>query len=126
MNMCSLDSFKILGVTLALLIPASSARAEEKYYMAVFASQGTPNLPRFAHTFAVFIKADAEQSGKDNKLETHCISWLPETLDVEPLRVKPERGKNLSLRETLEWARKNRFRVTMWGPFQIKKELYDR
>ena len=125
--MRSLPIVRLAFIALAFVTQTRSLTAEERYYVSVFASQGEPNLPRFAHTFAVFIKADGQGAfPKDYKMESHCISWLPASLQVQPLRLKPEPGKNLTLRETLKWAKDHKGRVTMWGPFPIKKELFER
>jgi hypothetical protein len=106
---------------------ASAARADEKYYMMVFAYQGDPNTPRAAHTFATFIKV-SYASGADprhGKVERHTISWLPATLDVRLLR-RPQAGRNLGLRATLQLAEAEGAAISTWGPYRIKKSLYDR
>src|SRR6187402_3314780 len=78
--------------------------AEERYYVTLFASQGDPNLPQFAHTFAVFTKATGGNDfPKDAKVENHTISWLPTTMEIHPLRLAPEKGKNFDLAATLQW-----------------------
>jgi hypothetical protein len=104
----------------------SQGGAEDRYYMIMFASQAEPNLPKHAHTFALFVKAS--QEGKDpskHKIESHCISWLPKSLMIEPLRLQPEPGENLSLPASLKFAKANNAQVTMWGPFLIQKKCYD-
>ena len=104
----------------------SQGGAEDRYYMIMFASQAEPNLPKHAHTFALFVKAS--QEGKDpskHKIDSHCISWLPKSLMIEPLRLQPEPGENLSLPASLKFAKANNAQVTMWGPFFIQKKCYD-
>jgi hypothetical protein len=111
-------------VWIALLIlglaPAGT-RAEERYYMLVFAAQDEANTIRVSHTFALFVKA----ADKGGPVETHSISWMPKTLELQPMRREPLPGVNLSLKESLKWAKSVGSRVTVWGPLRIKKELYD-
>jgi len=98
-----------------------TAIGEDRYYMLMFASQGQPTTPRTSHTFAVFVKTGG--SG-DKQIESHCISWMPGNLQIETLRPVPVTGTNLSLEQSLKWARSIKAATTMWGPFQIKPELY--
>jgi hypothetical protein len=51
---------------------------------------------------------------------------MPQSLDIVILRRQPEPGANLDLESSLRWAESRNCRVSMWGPYQIKKELYDR
>jgi hypothetical protein len=114
--------FQFVGLWLmSLLISQSSVRGEERHYMLIFASQGQPTAPRTSHTFAVFVKAKGE-GAKD--IERHCISWMPQNLQIETLRPTPVAGKNLTLDESLRYARSISARVTLWGPFLIRPELY--
>jgi hypothetical protein len=97
----------------------------DNYYILVFASQGDPPSARLSHTFACFVKADG---GPDvhKILETMTISWLPKSLNVVVGRLLPEEGINLELLPTLKWARGLDTSVSAWGPYRIKKDLYDR
>jgi hypothetical protein len=114
----------------ALLVAAllvGRAGAGESYYVIVFALQGEPNLPRHAHTFATFVRASGEGPNPNRyALEFHTISWYPASGAVRLARVLPERGVNLSLADTLRLAGLMRARVSRWGPFQVRRELYDR
>ena len=38
----------------------------------------------------------------------------------------PETGHNFDLQDTLRYAYRNNERVSLWGPYQIEKDLYDR
>ena len=105
---------------------ASQPEADaDNYYMVVFASQSSPPVPRMSHTFACFIKAD---DGPDVQkiVETVTISWLPKSLNIVVGRLLPEDGVNLELTPTLKWIAQRRTSVTAWGPYRIKKELYER
>jgi hypothetical protein len=50
---------------------------------------------------------------------------MPRSLDVKLLR-RSEEGVNLDLKDTLRHANAMKAEVSMWGPFRIKKELYER
>lgn len=116
----------VVASTLGFFAPA--IRAEDSYYMVVFAYQGKPNLPRSAHSFAAFVKASEEKNRPidASRIEIHTISWLPATLNVEPLRMRPVPGRNLGLLETLQLAVSQNADMSAWGPYRIQKDLYDR
>jgi hypothetical protein len=115
------------AVVLTSLLLPTAARAEDFYYVVVFGSQRAPNWPRYSHTFATFVKATgAGPSPAAYRLESHTISWSPRTLDVRAARLLPEAGVNLDLHTTLRWAQSLGADVYQWGPFRIRKELYDR
>jgi len=112
-----------ISIVLMLCAGTSAARADNRYYIMMFASQrDNPKLPRFAHTFATFVHIG--NTGGKERIEAHTISWLPQTLDVVP-RLRPEPGKNFDLKATLTWAERDGQRVIAWGPFQIDKKLYE-
>ncbi len=120
---------KIQAMLIAIVVGLTAggyARADDRYYMMLFAAQSDPNLVKNAHTSALFVKASGQGRFPDNyQIESHSISWMPATLKIEPLRRDPEAGTNLSLAQSLEWAKSVGSQVTMWGPFPIKKELFD-
>lgn len=78
-----------------------------------------------AHTYAAFVKAVRNSAGSGKILETHTISWMPESLVVR-LLARPEPGVNLDLKASLQLGNRTRAGITMWGPYEIKKELFDR
>ncbi|MFL5342403.1 MAG: hypothetical protein ACJ8F7_19835 [Gemmataceae bacterium] len=110
-----------LCVVALLLGLAGQARADDRYYMLLFTSQGEPKLPRNSHTFAAFVRTSPDHS----RVEGYCISWMPRSLAIEPTRLHPVDGKNLTLAETFQWIRSIGARVTLRGPYPIRKELYD-
>src|ERR1700687_729114 len=118
----------VLGAALLLInVLLLEARADESYYMIVYGAQRTPNVPRFTHTFATFVKATGEGNDKTKyKVEEHTISWIAKTKEIVVARAKPEPGVNLSLKESMDLAASLEEKVSMWGPFEIKKDLYDR
>ncbi len=115
----------ILGGT-GLFLP-SAARAEELYYMVVFAAQRSFNRPQHTHTFATFVKATGEGPTLDSyQIENHTISWTAARLQLHLYRWRPEQGVNLDLQASLQLALRNRERLCKWGPYQIQQELYER
>ena len=114
-------------------------QAEDRHYMLIFASHHQSDRPPLCHTFALFVKATEKEQAvlqvvksdskveqlKNYDIETHSISWMPQSLDIEPLRRTPVRGINLDLAGSIRLANSQNAPVTMWGPFLIKKELYD-
>jgi len=97
----------------------------DNYYILVLAAQGDPPTARLSHTFACFVKAG---DGLDAHKILQCItiSWLPKALNVVVGRLLAEEGINLELLPTLKWARGLDTKVSAWGPYGIKKDLYDR
>jgi hypothetical protein len=115
------------GLGLLLLALANPVQADEAYFMLVFGSQRPVNLPRHTHTFATFVKATWTGPGcSPPQIQAWTISWLPCTLNIEWYRLRPECGINLDLQSTLRWARADDQRISLWGPYQIQKELFDR
>jgi hypothetical protein len=121
--------FSILA-PVVLIVAGAPSRAQEpteSYYMVIFSAQANSRDPRRTHSFATFVKATATgDSAKDDQAEVHTISWMPESLNIFVLRRRPEPGANLDLASSLRWAESRNCRVSMWGPYQIKKELYER
>jgi hypothetical protein len=119
-----------MSIAVLLIVAGASSRAQEpneSYYMTIFSAQADSRDPRRTHSFATFVKAiGAGDSAKDSSIEIHTISWMPQSLDIVILRRRPEPGTNLDLESSLRWAESRSCRVSMWGPYQIDKELYDR
>lgn len=110
-----------------ILLPSSTASAEDAYFMAVFGSQRpVVNRAKHAHTFAAFVHAADDGTGRLRPCEMFAISWLAEKLEIHVYRLLPECGANVDLHTTLRLALADGARVSVWGPFQIQKELYDR
>ena len=115
-----------LGLLVLGLFPAA-ARANDIYYVLVFGSQSRPKQLRYTHTWATFVHAVGEGTDPNAyALETVTISWLPRTLEVKVLRPWPEPGVNLNLAETFQAVGSNGEQVSLWGPFLIRQELFDR
>jgi hypothetical protein len=112
------------GAVLLLLFLAGPLPAGEFYYLMVFASQREAHLPRHTHTFATLVRAAGPGPNPAcYALQAWTISWMPHALEIQTLRLLPEKGVNLDLHTTLRWATADGQRVSMWGPFQVRKEL---
>jgi hypothetical protein len=111
---------------LVVLATGSLAFAQDKYYVMIFATDSNPPTARAAHSYATFLKV-SEKNNKDPKppVEVRTISWMPASIDIK-LLAPPEQGVNLDLAATLKLAKAQNGVVSMWGPFEIRKELYDR
>lgn len=118
------------AVAIAGAFSASSpgpARGGERYYSMIFGSQSSPKLLRYTHTWATFLRVVGEgDDPRGYQVYQHTISWLPASLDVRTWALAPEKGVNLDLYATLGAVLKNGENVTMWGPFEMRPEVYER
>jgi hypothetical protein len=104
----------------ALADDAKSDGLEGHYFMVVWAYEGAGNAPKDAHSFISFYDGDELADG--GTASAHTISWLPSTGVVHPMEI--ERGRNFSLAQTLALACQTGKRVSHFGPYEIKPELY--
>lgn len=112
-------------VLMACSFTSTAAQARERYFLIIFGSESTPRIPRYTHTFATAIKVCEPTPGVITSLEAHTISWLPQSLKVRILRLRPEPGFNLDLHRTLHWAiDETPQEVSMWGPYEIPAHWY--
>ena len=115
----------ILGVVSAFA--PSPARGAERYYALIFGSQSSPKLLRYTHTWATFLRVVGEGNDpRGYQVYQHTISWLPSSLVVRVWSPVPEEGVNLDLYATLDVVYRNGESVTMWGPFEMRPEIYER
>lgn len=100
----------------------------ESYYVIVWGSQRPIiNQPNHTHSWATFVRVTGDPAVPGAcKIDSFTVSWLPATLIVRPLKLHPEPGVNLDLHRTFAWAINDHQRISMWGPYQIDKCLYDR
>lgn len=120
---------RVATIALAFLALAGPgpARAGTFYYGMVFGSDSDPKRLRYSHTWAVFVKATGEGTDPNAySLEYRTISWLPRRLDVRVFNPVPEPGVNLDLYRTLDVEYSHGDTVTMWGPFAMRPEIYER
>jgi hypothetical protein len=112
---------------LVLLAVTNSARADEFYYVLVFGSQQVPARATYSHSFAIFAKATGQgPCAQSYQLEAHTISWTPQAMDIRIGALLPECGQNLEINHTMQWALSTGQRISLWGPYQIRRDLYDR
>jgi hypothetical protein len=110
----------------AILLALGTAGASEFHYVMVFGSERSGFQPAHTHSFATFIRVTGNGPYPNPAtLQAWTISWLPRSLDIEFYRLLPEPGTNLDLCTTLRWALGDGQRVSVWGPYQIRKELFD-
>jgi hypothetical protein len=115
-----------VAITIAALTPGS-VLGGERYYSIIFGSQSSPKRLRYTHTWATFVRVVGEGDDPRNyQVYQHTISWLPATLDVRVLSPFPEPGVNLDLYATLDAVARNGESVTMWGPFEMDRPVYER
>jgi len=108
------------------LIGRPAPETVESYYMLMFSHQRDNNPIAFSHTFATFVKARTDELGQKGRvLESHTISWMPATMDIR-LLARSERGVNLDLEASLRFATTVNARISLWGPYRIQQELFDR
>jgi hypothetical protein len=112
-------------VLTALTTGTASAQPDsgDRDYMTLFGAQSAPFRTRNTHTFATFTRTVPTPSG-EAVAESHTVSWLPATLRVRPLALRPEPGANLSLDQTFQWVLTFDGRVSAWGPYEIGPERY--
>jgi hypothetical protein len=112
-----------LLVLILSVIAFGTARADDRYYLLVFGAERPSRSFDHAHSFASFVKRSETPDGA--KLEVRTISWLPAKLPVRTLKIRPETGHNYELHETIRILQADRQRVSVWGPYEIRPELFD-
>jgi hypothetical protein len=121
-------SLSVLTLTLLSGPLVGQAVADDRYYVILFASQSEPRRPRLSHTFCTFIKAESASANDplaEPKFTAQTISWLPVSGDVRVLRLRPERGRNFTLAETLRLVRSTGQSVWSWGPYEVSADIYN-
>jgi hypothetical protein len=107
------------------LVAAAPAAAQERYFVMVFGAQKSLVTPQYTHSWAMFVRTCGPCLG-DAELDYFTISWLSQRMVVEVKRLRPEPGANLDNDTTMAWCRENNMRVSMWGPFEINRDLWVR
>lgn len=127
---------------------------QDRYFIIPFAYQNRENEPEFSHSFmtVIHVLPDDKQTKltaglkkreyKNREFEAFNISWLPHDFLTNPhlcvfegvgARVSPELnkcptsiGKNFPLDATIKLGANAKNAVAMWGPYEIKKDGFDR
>jgi len=108
---------------LPIATPVAVAQSPDSYYITVFGSGSNPLRAHRTHTFATVSHVRETSAGP--VAENHTISWMPATLNIRPLALRPEPGANLSQEESFRWAESLGLRTSVWGPFTITPERYE-
>ncbi len=103
----------------------SSAREVEDYLF-VFAADGVPYRPTRAHLFAALASVEKSPDNPPRLVDFTSMSWLPETMVVRALAMRPEKGRNVPLDETIEFSLKEGRLVFLWGPYRVQPEFAQR
>jgi hypothetical protein len=96
----------------------------ERYYLLVFGAQSVPMLPRYTHTWVTFVRVPPAEPSRPPAVESHSISWMPATLEIQPWRPTIEPGVNLSLDASVRMVLDHDERVSLWGPFEVPVGVY--
>jgi hypothetical protein len=124
---CALDAIRPpTPATDLQLDPNEAPPPGERFYVLIWASQTVPKAPNTCHSSATVVRASEDGSGKIAILEVHTISWLPATLDIRTFPRHPEPGVNLTLKESLDYARDRQQRISLWGPYECRVSFYKR
>jgi hypothetical protein len=111
----------VIAVVLAFPAHSGLPSLQNRYFLVVWGYQGAGNPPRESHTFLTVYRGDDLAGGR---VAPATISWFPATGVVHLVGI--ERGRIVSLRQTLAIACQGRKYVATWGPFEIPSALYRR
>lgn len=108
----------VVGIVFACPLPV---RADD-FFVTVFAAEAVPFESKRTHTFVAVLRVPSD----GGPVEQHAISWFPENRTLRGLTPRPEPGTNLPLPETFAHCRDQKMRVSVWGPYRIKPDLFER
>ena len=91
----------------------------ERYYLILFGSESKPKAAKTTHTWATLVTATDVPGCPEPVLDVQTISWLPETLDIQPMRFRVEPGKNFDLDTTIGESLRTNQQLTRWGPYEL-------
>ncbi len=113
----------------------SSSPPSDSYYMVIYSAE-EGQISERAHCFATFARVSRADDAPSPWIELHHINWFSvrghrcgwtyNLVDADGKPTRPEPGANRTTREALELVLGHHRRVTRWGPYEIKRELYDR
>jgi hypothetical protein len=103
------------------------ARADS-YYMVVFGAQSMPQLPRYSHSWATFVRIPGDcgcgAPADAAPVEWFTISWMPCKIELTPNTPFAEPGRNLDLQTSMDAVLAHCEKVMAFGPYQIDGWLY--
>jgi hypothetical protein len=108
------------ALVVAMIASGHSVSAADDHFVTIFSAEAVPFESRKTHMFVVLHRVPA-----GGAVEQHHISWFPESRRVRGVTLRPEPGLNLPLDETFAHCRNQCLRVSVWGPYQIKPELFE-
>jgi hypothetical protein len=100
------------------------APCNERCYLLVFGAQTDPRQAKYTHSWATVVKVVDQGSGQPPYIEAHTISWMPATLDIDPMSFRVECGTDLDLCTTIHDVLRHDERISLWGPYQLRTGLY--
>ncbi|MGC3967284.1 MAG: hypothetical protein QM775_07910 [Pirellulales bacterium] len=96
----------------------------DRYFVMVFGSESYPKRGKYTHTWYTIVKASPNLDVENTyKLEAHTISWMPRSLNIRVIKLRPDCGINLDLHTTLRFVRSQGECVAMWGPYELNPEI---
>ena len=103
----------------------------DRYFVIVFGAESVPKRGKYTHTWFTIVKATPNLDADNTyKLEVHTISWLPSSLNIRVIKLRPDCGVNLDLHRTIQFVRSNCECVALWGPYELNPaiavELYNK
>lgn len=110
----------IVAVISFVTFAPRTARADD-YYVTVFTAESVPYRPTNTHAFASVVRVPPGGAA-----EVDSICWGPANMKIRGITLKPEEGANLTVPECLAWCRDNCWRVSVWGPYRVECELYQK
>jgi hypothetical protein len=119
----------LLASTCFFFFASSAAQAGQAFFIVMLAFQNVPNNPRSTHSFASYVRVTWDGCGPMEgplSLDVKTISWLPESTILKPFAILGEPGHNFSLKDTIQIAQRDGARVSLWGPYEIQEELFNR
>jgi hypothetical protein len=105
---------------------AITAPPGERYFLLIFGSQSTPKQPKYTHSWACVAKVTGCGGPGAPTVDEHTISWMPASLDIQPLSFCVEPGVNLALHFTIEEMLRHDQRVSVWGPYEVSPGFFYR
>jgi hypothetical protein len=94
------------------------------YYVLLFGGHGNKLRPETGHTWITFVRSNPQPDGSV-RIDPFTISWMPTSMNVRPLRLRSEPGKNFTLQETLDFMFTGRHEIALWGPFEINACFFE-
>src|SRR4051794_33876577 len=87
---------------LLLLLAAPQEAPVREDYLMVFSGDSVPYTATGTHAFAAVVRVERAPGGAPRVVDFASISWLPQTMKVRAWALRPEKGRNVPLHETLE------------------------